>query len=354
VEIPSRRESIRAWRAEGGRVAAVFPIHHPRALWRAFGFLPVEVWGPPGTEPSLGDAHLQAYTCSIVRCGLAFLLQGGLDGVDLLVVPHACDSLQGLGSLLTDLCPPRPPVLTPYLPRTRGPAARAFLTAELRALGERLAGIAGSRPTDEDLMAAIRAEEEADDRVRALFAQRRDLALDNRALYRLLRAREYLPAERFVALCDEALAQRGSHEGPGVILSGLVPEPADLLGVLDAHGAVGVADDLACCGRRLAPPGTAADPWERLAERLLSGHPDPTLGHPVAERLAWMRAQEEPRAVIFWTIKSCEPELYDLPLLQRGLREAGVPSVALEIDLASPAKEQATTRLEALLERLST
>ncbi|MFH1463245.1 MAG: 2-hydroxyacyl-CoA dehydratase family protein [Pseudomonadota bacterium] len=351
MEIPSRSQVLDTWRAAGGRACVVFPIHHPRALWRAFGFLPVEVWGPPGTEPSLGDAHLQAYTCSIVRCGLAFLEQGGLDAVDLIVVPHACDSLQGLGSLLTDLAPPRQPVLTPYLPRTRGPAARAFLAAELRAMGTRLAEISGSRPTDDDLMAAARAEEEADARVSALFRGRRSLALDNRGLYRVLRAREYLPVERFLALCDEALAERGAQEGPGVILSGLVPEPMALLGVLDAHGVVVVADDLACCGRRLAPPGTAVDPWERMAERLLSGAPDPTLGHPVAARLAWMQAHD-PRAVLFWGVKSCEPELFDLPLMQRGLRAAGVPSVALEIDLASPACEQATTRIEALLEGL--
>ena len=70
LECPKRRQVIDGHRNEGGRIAAVFPIHYPRALFRATGVLPVEVWGPPGLDSSLGDAHLQAYTCAIVRNGL--------------------------------------------------------------------------------------------------------------------------------------------------------------------------------------------------------------------------------------------------------------------------------------------
>ena len=77
-----------------GRVAAVLPVHNPRALLRAHGFLPVEIWGPPGHALASGDVHLQAYTCSVVRHALAFISDGGLQGrADCVVVPHACDSL---------------------------------------------------------------------------------------------------------------------------------------------------------------------------------------------------------------------------------------------------------------------
>ncbi len=107
-------------------VAAVFPIHYPRELLRAFGVLPVEVWGPPAVEADYGATHLQPYLCSIVRNGLSFLLAGGLDVVDLLVVPHACDSLQGLGSILLDFVTPRQPVLPIYLPRGRARVMSTF------------------------------------------------------------------------------------------------------------------------------------------------------------------------------------------------------------------------------------
>lgn len=100
--IPHRSEVIRAHKEKGGSVAAVLPIHYPRALLRAFNVLPVEVWGPPGPQPGRGAGHLQSYVCSIVGNALGFLLSGGLEETDVVVVPHACDSLQGLGSLLID------------------------------------------------------------------------------------------------------------------------------------------------------------------------------------------------------------------------------------------------------------
>ncbi len=115
--LPPRSEVIRRQRESGGRVAAVLPIHYPRALLRAFDILPVEVWGPPHVNASHASAHLQPYVCSIVRNALSFLQAGGLDGVDLVVVPHTCDSLQGLGSILIDFARPAQPVLPLYIPR---------------------------------------------------------------------------------------------------------------------------------------------------------------------------------------------------------------------------------------------
>src|SRR5512143_3353532 len=97
--IPHRLAVAHAHKERGGLVAAVFPIHYPRALLRAFDILPVEVWGPPKLDSSLGAAHVQPYICSIVRNALSFVLSGGLDVTDFLIVPHACDSLQGLGSV---------------------------------------------------------------------------------------------------------------------------------------------------------------------------------------------------------------------------------------------------------------
>ncbi len=359
VEVPSRGATIAAWREQGGGIAAVFPIHHPRALWRAYGLLPVEVWGPPVTDTSRGDARLQAYTCSVVRCGLAFLESGGLEDVDLVVVPHACDSLQGLGSLLLDFAPPRQPVITPYIPRTRDAAAAEFLAHELRSVGLRLAEITGHQPDAAAVMACNQAEAQADRQRLALFEARRHLPLTNLEFYRLVRAREYLPAQDFAALAQAALAERIDEAlpGPGVMLSGLLPEPMALLGVLDRAGAVVVADDYACSGRRHYRAGSSDEPWLNMAQSLLAGPPDPTLGHPIAQRVdhlvqACQSAGVD--AVIFHGVKFCEPERFDLPMVQAGLQaRLGLPCVDLEVDLASPLGHQAVTRIEALVEGLS-
>jgi benzoyl-CoA reductase/2-hydroxyglutaryl-CoA dehydratase subunit BcrC/BadD/HgdB len=355
---PSRKAIAEAHKKRGGRVAAVLPIHYPRSLLRAFGILPIEVWGPPRIEADLGASHLQAYVCSIVRNALAFLLAGGLEAVDLIVVPHACDSLQGLGSILLDFVKPHQEVLTLYLPRGEGQRRYAFLIDELRAMYRRLSEVTQLAPSDDDLRASLRREEAADELLRQLHQQRSALSLASYDFYHLLRSREFLPAESFSGLAQSALGQAGAAQPSRVplILSGIVPEPMNLLSFISGIGGEIVADDLACCARRLYPAGTSEDPFQRMAERMLGGPPDPTLGSPISARLEHLRnliTANAARGVIFYNIKFCEPEAFDLPLLRTGLQEAGVPSLVLEVDVSDPLSHQARTRIEAFLEMIA-
>lgn len=359
IPIPRRSEVIRTYKERGGRVAAVLPIHYPRALLRAFDILPVEVWGPPRVDATCGAAHLQPYVCSVVRNALAFLLAGGLDVADLIVVPHACDSLQGLGSILLDFIHPRQPVLPLYLPRGRRESDIQFLADEFRSLYRRLQEITGSSPSRAELLDCVRCEEAADELLGDLHRIRRRLPIEQMEFYRLVRAREYLPAERFDDLARMALAQAGdaiSSDGIPIILSGIVPEPMSLFEAIGAVGGVVVADDLACCGRRLYPPGHGEEAFSRMAESILTAPPDPMRGSPIRDRLTHLLQLVETsgaKGVVFYDVKFCEPELFDLPTLRRGLQSAGIPSVAIEVDLNDPLAQQVLTRLEAFLEMIA-
>lgn len=339
-------------------MAAVLPIHYPRALLRAFEVLPIEVWGPPQIDASLGAAHLQAYICSIVRNALAFLLSGGLEVTDLIVVPHACDSLQGLGSILIDFVQPGQDILPLYLPRGQGEMQIGYLIDELRSMYSRLGRITQHAPDDEALLTSLLREEAADELLSQLHQKRRNLGITTFDFYQLVRAREYLPAESFGKLAQQALMQAGSPESEGIpiVMSGIVPEPMSLLHSITEAGGEIVADDLACCGRRLYPAGKSDDPFRRMAERLLGGPPDPTLGSPIATRLEHLMnlvTTSEARGVFFYNVKFCEPELFDLPLLCKGLQKAGVPSLIIEVDLSDPLTHQARTRIEAFLEMIA-
>jgi benzoyl-CoA reductase/2-hydroxyglutaryl-CoA dehydratase subunit BcrC/BadD/HgdB len=356
--LPDRAETLREHAQAGGRIAAVFPIHYPRALFRAFGYLPIEVWGPPRQDSGSGARHLQPYTCSVVRSGLSFLLDGGLDAVDIVCIPHACDSLQGLGSVLIDFIQPRQPLLTFYLPRARRAIDREFIADELRALFDKLASITGQRPSDDELLQAIEREEQADRVLADLLARRKRLALGNRELYRLIRSREYLPAERFSQIAEQTLATARDGEQPGtpIILSGMVPEPLAMLDLLDAAGALVVADDMACAGRRLYPQGRGDEPFARLADSLNKGPPDPTRGHSIEERIDHLQAlatSSGARGVLFFDVKFCEPEQFYLPLTRQALTDAGLRSLAVEVDIADALPNQLITRIEAFVETIA-
>ncbi len=358
TSLPRRLDAIRSFQEQGGRVAAVLPIHYPRALLRAFGFLPVEVWGPPNVDPAEGAAHLQPYVCSIVRNALSFLQTADAALADLILVPHACDSLQGLGSLLIDFVRPRQPVFPFYLPRGRRESDLCFLVDELRGLYGRLQTLTGQAPGRAELLGCVRREEAADELLAQLHERRRALPLTLLEFYRLVRAREYLPAEEFSGLAQAALAQAAASRPPDgvpILLSGIVPEPMSLFEALPRLGAYVGADDLACCGRRLYPAGRSLDPFRRMAESLLAAPPDSTRGDPVQARLSHLlrlARQSDAKGAVFYDVKFCEPELFYLPQLRKALQEAGIPALAVEVDLNEPLSQQLLTRLEAFVEMI--
>ena len=356
MPIPKRLEVIEAFKKKGGQVAAVLPIHYSRALFRAFDILPVEVWGPPLMDSTQAGAHLQPYVCSLVHNALSFLKTGGLDVADYLLVPHTCDSLQGLGSILLDFIRPQQKVFPLYLPRGQRTEDRHYLIRELRQLYEKLAQITQKQPDHEALLTRIRTEEQADLLLARLYEQRQQLSLNNLNFYHLIRSREYLPAEDFIGLAQSATKEAKAAEkskGTPVLLSGIVPEPMDVFQAIEEAGGLVVADDLACCGRRLYPAGASNDPFERLAERLMNSPPDPTRGHSIEQReehLLKTAEQTGAKGIIFYEVKFCEPELFDLPDLRKRLKAAGLPSVTIEIDLNDPLSNQVVTRISAFLE----
>jgi len=355
LKIPQRKHIIKEFKGHGGKVAAVLPIHYPRALFRAFSILPVEVWGPPGIDSSYGGTHLQAYVCSIVHNALSFLKTGGLDEADFIMVPHTCDSLQGLGSVLIDFVRPPKQVLTLYLPRSKRETDYEFLANEIRRIYKRLSEITDLHPDDAAILKTIRIEENADRTLAELYSKRQMLSLDNVDFYRLIRTREFLPAEHFIEMAQSVLNVRNEEKinGVPIILSGIVPEPMEVLSTLQEIGACVVADDLACCGRRLYQSGSSTDPFKRLSENIFSAPPDPTRGDSLQVRINHLRGlvyQSKAKGVIFYDVKFCEPELFDLPDLRKALKGEGVPSLTLEVDINDPISNQMLTRIETFLE----
>lgn len=365
MRIPSRTEVIALARQRGDCVAGVLPIHYPRALLRAHGVQPVEIWAPPRQDPTAGNAHFQAYACAVVRHGAALLLDGPGRDVDLILVPHTCDALQGLGSVLLDFIKPPQPVLTLYHPRGRRQADRVFLERELRRLGARLQEITGRHPDDAELHAEIDVEEDANERLARLCLRQAGAALSDRERYTLVRSREYLPAETFIALVDalgtepEEPAGRSAPEDARrpvrLMLGGIVPEPMAVFDAINEMGAAVVADDLACGSRRLYKRTRGPDAFARLADSLMSGSPDPTLGSPIAERadyLARRMRESGARGLLVYDVKFCEPELFDLPQLRDHLSGAQLPMLHVEFETGPTIAQQTLNRIEAFVEML--
>ncbi len=89
----------RRWKMKNQKdVIGFFCSYAPEEIILATGALPFRLFGAQ-KQISLADAHLQAYSCSLVRGALEDALSGGLDFLKGTVFPHTCDSIMRLSDM---------------------------------------------------------------------------------------------------------------------------------------------------------------------------------------------------------------------------------------------------------------
>ena len=356
MQIPSRQEIIREIKEKGGKLAAVLPFHYPRALLRAHGIFPVEVWGPPGVDDMAGSRHFPEYTCKIVQKATRFLTGPGAAPVDCILIPHTCDSLQGMASVMKDFLKPPQPLFTIYHPRGRRSSDLQFLTEELRQLSGELAAFSGVRPTVQALRDAMALEDRATAVFSGIASNREKYRVTDREFYTLLRSREYLPAETFIEVAEKLPSGKMDSTGPGLMLSGIVADPLDLFDRINEFGAHVCVDDLACCSRRIYRPAAQNDPFCAMAEQLMSMPPEPTVSSPYQERFDYiidrMKAGNA-GGLLVYDVKFCEPELFYLPMLEERVLDEGFGFLYVETELAPVIPQTVLNRINAFIEVLS-
>jgi benzoyl-CoA reductase/2-hydroxyglutaryl-CoA dehydratase subunit BcrC/BadD/HgdB len=358
----NRKESMEKHRSQGGKVLAVFPGRYPRAACEAAGFLPVEVWDPPGDLSDAG-AHLPAFVCSVAQRGLGYFLDGKLQ-VDALLFPHICDTLQNMFSIVRDCVAAEKSTLMFYPPRgDSSPAMEQYLAGKVEALSEQLAQVAGcDKPDGDALRTALDEQVKAQQALGHLYLRRKAGALgsSNREFYDMVRLAEYLPALDFAAAANDFLQnQTGAAfrpDAPKIVLSGVLPQ-RELIDALDNAGCLVVEDDLLSAGRRVLRklPELPEDPWLAMARLLLALPPCTTVGASLDARGEFLEslASSGAQGVVFHTVKFCEPELFDHPVLLKRLAKIGMPTLVLESELYPSSDGPMVTRLEAFLEMVS-
>ncbi|MBN2034091.1 MAG: 2-hydroxyacyl-CoA dehydratase [Deltaproteobacteria bacterium] len=360
-EPPSRREYIRDQKMrQGRRVFGVFPAQYPKEILWALNILPVEIWDPP-VKTTRADAHLQPYICSVVRSGLELVLQGKCDDLDGFLFPHTCDSIQNLASIVNDYLGIEKPCYFFYHPKAHyGPSSRAYYLEQLRnfasTLGKRWGAV-----EPEELERSVSQGQQTASLVREAYDLRAagTLGATNEEFYGVIRQGEFLHPDDFLPLMRNFLETSKGRSGSGspVILSGVLPNPPELLRLLDELHVRVVEDDLLNCSRRLiVPPVSAADPFEVLTEQYFLMPPCSTREGSIQARLEYLFEKVErsgAKGVIFWIVKFCEPELFGVPQLVEEIKKKGLATLVLDSELHQGPSGQIRTRIEAFVEMMS-
>ncbi len=357
-------EDVQQWKKTvGGKAIGFLLTDVPEELIHAAGFFPFGISGGD-TRMDMADAHLQFWACSFVRSSLAMALEGKLDFLDGLIIPHTCDTTRMvLGiwkhakplSLMDNFRIPK---------QVERPSAQKYLVGEISRLKKLLEDFRGSEITDEELWQSIKLYNSNRELLRKLFFlhEKNPNLLGNRNLYTIIKSSMVISREKLNKLLQELLNSLEKEEetsSPGnhksrIVISGTLLEPMEILDFFEESGGVIVADDLKNGFRYIeSDVPEKSDPIEALAERQRSRIPSAAYdnnNNPRRDFLVNLAKEKKADGVILLHLKYCEPENYDYYDNYLALEAAGIPAMRIETEFGGVALGQLRTRVQAFME----
>jgi len=352
---------IRAKKVAGKKVIGSPLADVPAEMVHAAGGLPVTILGT--NEPIVkAGAHLPDNACSLARSNLELVLNYQKDTFDGFVFPQVCDTTQHLSDIWR-MTIPADFFVSFLIPRqVDRKSARAWFYRETLRLREQLAGFAGAPVTDAALRESFRLYNRERALLRELYGHKRAWpgTISNREMFDLIRASLFTdPADlipRLEAFVGEMTGEKETKKMLPVVLSGITVEPMQLLDILDGLGVNVVGDELIVGSRMIENDVSEnGDPVEALTARHFAKSPYSPIrdrGTRLYDHLVSLVERTRPAGVIYFHIKFCESQDYDLPDLKQVMREKEMPMIVLDTEYQSVTRAQTKTRLEAFVESL--
>ncbi len=354
----------RRWKAQtGGKVIGTLCSYAPEELILAGGALAFRIVGGSG-RISAADAHLQTYSCSLVRGALDDALKGELDFLDGAIFPHTCDSIQRLSDIwrMNAKTGFHLDVVLPVKLNTQ--SARHYMTAVMRKARIDLQEVLGKTISDKDLQTAIDTYNGIRSAMQRLYQLRNDRpgTIAGSDIHAIARASMIMDRNDFLnrlAPVVDTLERRIEPESVAakrIFLSGGVCNLPDIYGIIESAGGAVVGDDL-CTGSRgltgLADVG--GDPMDAIADRYARRAICPAKHAGITSRgddLVRLAKASRAQGVIFLFLKFCDPHAFDYPYLKSRLDAEGIPSLLVELEERAVSQGQFQTRCEAFMEML--
>ena len=209
----------RSWKDRtGGQVIGTLCSYAPEELILAAGALGFRIVGGSGAI-SKADAHLQAYSCSLVRGALEGALSHQLDFLDGTIFPHTCDSIQRLSDIwrMNAQTGFHLDVVLPVKLNTE--SAREYMTAVMRKARTDLENLLGKAITDDDLQRAIATCNHIRAKMKTFYTIRKDRpgAIAGSDLHAITRAAMVMDRNDFLKHLSTAPSRRPAGRSWGMI-----------------------------------------------------------------------------------------------------------------------------------------
>jgi benzoyl-CoA reductase subunit C len=350
------------WKKEGKKVLGYVCSYVPDELIAAAGILPVRIRAQGRADTPMADALMSPTTCSFARCVLEGASRGGYEFLDGLVGCNSCDQARRLFDNLRFKAP-FPSHFFLSVPATFNDVTVDWFEHELSKFKDNLQNHFGMPITDIALEKTIDTYNKTRELLTQLYALRKSESprFSGTEVMNVILASVSLPKEEFNDLLAamlqdmEACEDKKDYKARIMVVGSHLDDP-DFLEMIEDFGGMVVTDYL-CFGRRyfndLVPGGMT--PLAALARRYLSRVPCPRMsgGHP--QRADFVKEQIKEfnvDGVIIQRMKFCPSWWGEAFMLQKELKEIGVPCLEIEKEYMLSGSGAIRTRIQAFLETL--
>ncbi|MFW5770206.1 MAG: 2-hydroxyacyl-CoA dehydratase subunit D [Spirochaetota bacterium] len=348
----------------GKPVVAYLCSYTPEEVVHAAGAHPFRVFGV-SESITRADAHLQSYSCSLVRGVLEDSLTGKLDFIDGAVFPHTCDSIQRLSDIWrmnTDYKFHADIVLPVKL---NTDSAREYMYEVMNKFKADIEKGLGVPVTASSLAEAAETYNDIRKNLFRMYQLKSEHPglISGGDMYAVVKGSMIMERNQvkeklalLVSELEKSASQSAVTGRKRIILTGGICNHPDIYTIIEESGGDVVWDDL-CTGSRYFEGvlNRNDDPLKSIADRYCdrlvcpAKHSSETSR---GENIARIAKEHYADGALFLFLKFCDPHSFDYPYLKEYLDSVNVPSILLEVEEQLPSEGQLKTRFEAFIEML--
>jgi len=354
----------RNWKEKNQKgVIGFFCSYAPEEIILATGALPFRLFGSQ-KQISLADAHLQAYSCSLVRGALEDALSGDLDFLKGTVFPHTCDSIMRLSDMWRmnlgfDF---HIDVVLPVKLNTQN--AREYMIDVMRKFKRDLEKEMKTDITDEQIRSSVKTINRIRELLRELYEMKcqQPLIISGSDLNAIIKGCMIMDRHEVRDMLEDLLGYFRTSDikvppgGKRILLAGGLCNMPDIFEIIETSGGFIVSDDF-CTGSRYVDGQVPIHDdmmvaiADRYAKRVVCPAKHSAL-YSRGDHVLRLAREKDVDGVIFLYLKFCDPHAFDYPYMKDMLDNEDIPSMLFEIEDQLPSEGQFKTRCEAFIEML--
>ncbi|MBW7897857.1 R-phenyllactate dehydratase activator [Candidatus Brocadiaceae bacterium B188] len=339
-----------------------FCSYTPVELIRAAGFHPVRIKGSE-QESSAANEMLCSNICSYIKAVVDQKINGKLEDFKGMVFVNSCDGMRRLYDAWVKLDNGKKSfnyILD--IPKNTDDAAVFYYANLLKNFKEKLETFFALKINPDDINQSITLYNAVREKVR-MFLQKYwsgYLGQSGYEIFSLLKKGVNAVPEKFQSYLTHLMKQRegicDTRNVPRLFIWGSIMENEKIMKIIEDAGSKVIAEDL-CNGSRYfdAQIHISDDPILSIARRYILRSPCSRMVN-IFDRMNNVLTTMQEKSIhgaIYHTLKFCDHNLLDYPIIKKTFHEKNIPLLHLTCDYSLSSEGQIKTRVEAFLEQLT-